>query len=525
METIKTKAKDHFELLRENVQSIEKDFHEKIEKHFLATLDSLSSQDTALSLFKNQLVNGLHVGIEAVNDFVRDRSIFRLPVARDYLESNLKRDLPSYQTQIPEFPHSLPTLIPSEKIAAQRLAMDFDIECLRTDQMALQETLEELRGTVSALHVTLKAKEEEICTLKSMLESHPHPQFQGKMYGLNGHKPHMQLNANSTPQNQPPSIPPPPPPTSIPNQIQTSHSTTSSFHSATNTDLATNPANIFNPPSAIKQALSNKPHAHHIGSQIPAKYGKDAPTGLVVHPPTGDVYIGEFSNQRIQVLSSALDHKRVFGKLGSGLCEFRSINGLAFAPDAGLLGVVDRINNQVQFVTTSGKHVKTVGCGGSLKGEFSGPRAIAFDLEGCFYVADTGNHRIQKFSRTGDFLHYIGDPAAQVPVGAVDGICVSYDNEILAIVSGSSAVRVYACDGTHLRTIPIDRTGPDSVTIQRGLQGGFMVTDLHQDRITFYSSSGQLLKSLQVNSPYGAACDAKGRLFVANYATRTVSEY
>jgi DNA-binding beta-propeller fold protein YncE len=45
---------------------------------------------------------------------------------------------------------------------------------------------------------------------------------------------------------------------------------------------------------------------------------------------------------------------------------------------------------------------------GSGNGQFDSPTAIAIDGSGNFFVADTGNGRIQKFSPTGAFVTTIG---------------------------------------------------------------------------------------------------------------------
>ncbi len=44
------------------------------------------------------------------------------------------------------------------------------------------------------------------------------------------------------------------------------------------------------------------------------------------------------------------------------------------------------------------------GSRGSADGQFNNPRGIAVDSDGNVYVADSGNNRIQKFSRFGTFL-------------------------------------------------------------------------------------------------------------------------
>ena len=64
---------------------------------------------------------------------------------------------------------------------------------------------------------------------------------------------------------------------------------------------------------------------------------------------------------------------------------------------------------------------------GGGDGRFNEPSGIALDGSGNFYVADTGNHRIQKFSSNGAFILSFGtqgsgDGAFIQPSGiAVDG--------------------------------------------------------------------------------------------------------
>ncbi len=50
----------------------------------------------------------------------------------------------------------------------------------------------------------------------------------------------------------------------------------------------------------------------------------------------------------------------------------------------------------------------TIGENGDGLGQFYRPQAISIDPAGNIYVADTGNHRIQRFDEKGIFLSYIG---------------------------------------------------------------------------------------------------------------------
>jgi len=45
-----------------------------------------------------------------------------------------------------------------------------------------------------------------------------------------------------------------------------------------------------------------------------------------------------------------------------------------------------------------------IGAPGSKDGQLKSPVGVAADGSGNLYVADTGNNRIQKFSKTGLFL-------------------------------------------------------------------------------------------------------------------------
>ena len=56
-----------------------------------------------------------------------------------------------------------------------------------------------------------------------------------------------------------------------------------------------------------------------------------------------------------------------------------------------------RSDDGVQLVSTWG----SLGAG---PGQFAGPFDVAVDREGFVYVTDSGNHRVQKFTRDGTFV-------------------------------------------------------------------------------------------------------------------------
>jgi DNA-binding beta-propeller fold protein YncE len=84
--------------------------------------------------------------------------------------------------------------------------------------------------------------------------------------------------------------------------------------------------------------------------------------------------------------------------------EFRLPDDLAFSPDQKEIFIVDRLNNRIQVTDPDGRFKRVFGRKGSAPGELIDPKQLAFDLDGNLWVADSGNHRLQAFTRDGAFL-------------------------------------------------------------------------------------------------------------------------
>jgi len=76
---------------------------------------------------------------------------------------------------------------------------------------------------------------------------------------------------------------------------------------------------------------------------------------------------------------------------------FSSPNGVA-VDGSGNVYVADTGNHRIQKFSSSGVFVDTWGSKGRENGQFKYPAGVAVDGSGNVHVADSGNHRIQKFS-------------------------------------------------------------------------------------------------------------------------------
>ena len=78
--------------------------------------------------------------------------------------------------------------------------------------------------------------------------------------------------------------------------------------------------------------------------------------------------------------------------------------GIAISRDSDVI-VCD--SHKITVYTMRGEKKRQFGSEGKGKGQFSSPWGVALDSDGCIYVSDTGNQRIQKFTFDGQYIKSI----------------------------------------------------------------------------------------------------------------------
>jgi DNA-binding beta-propeller fold protein YncE len=166
------------------------------------------------------------------------------------------------------------------------------------------------------------------------------------------------------------------------------------------------------------------------------------PHDVSVNPKTGDLFVLDTNNKRVQVFDKAGKYKRQFTS------DFIQPFGIAVHPEGEFLVVANTANREIMKFSLDGELLDRWKRKGSGEGEFRWPRNVAVDREGNIYVADTDNERAQKLDQDGKFIQFI-----QGPNDRENG---SFHPRAIDVNSTTGAV--YAAAAYAHR---IDRFGPD----------------------------------------------------------------
>jgi hypothetical protein len=147
-----------------------------------------------------------------------------------------------------------------------------------------------------------------------------------------------------------------------------------------------------------------------------ASLGLRHPAALAIGPD-GNLYVTDLS-QRVTVISPAGTVLRRWGRPGTGPGEFKFISpdpavpadvqgAVAVGPD-GTVYVSDSGNGRVQVFTRQGRFVRRFGTYGSGKGQLLRPYFLVVDQAGDVYVEDDQAGIVSKFSPGGKVIWQIG---------------------------------------------------------------------------------------------------------------------
>jgi uncharacterized protein (TIGR03663 family) len=224
--------------------------------------------------------------------------------------------------------------------------------------------------------------------------------------------------------------------------------------------------------------------------------------------PDGSIYVADSHNNRVEKFDKDGKFLLAFGGEGTGDGQFKDgpgggLWGIAVAA-SGDVYVADTWNHRIQRFDADGKFKGKWGSQAMVNGaadgpgQFFGPRAIAVDQAGSLLVSDTGNHRIQRFDADGKFLAaYGGRGAGDGLFSEPVGIAVDRSGNIYVDDTWNKRIQKLDPNGKYVAQWAIAGWDSDSVVNKPYLaldsDGSMYVTDPEGHRAIKLSASGQVL--------------------------------
>ena len=248
------------------------------------------------------------------------------------------------------------------------------------------------------------------------------------------------------------------------------------------------------------------------------------------------LYVADTYNDRVQVYDSLNQQWTVLGNGGTNAGKFNKPSGLA-VDKLGNLYVADQNNHRIQkrmatngqwSVVGSNTFISGVAVFGSALGQFHSPADVAVDSALNLYVADTWNHRVQKLSTSGVWSVFVtnglGVGQVQYPQGLhvdnSDNLFVSDDG---MQTNGLNRIQKFSKTGQYLALLGGRDSSQGSLMDPSGMtmgNGNLYVANYYDSRVTYSDMTGltwnSLVGSNVLSHPSDVEWDSRGFLYVAD---------
>ncbi len=237
------------------------------------------------------------------------------------------------------------------------------------------------------------------------------------------------------------------------------------------------------------------------------------PEGGLATDASGDVWVSDTENSRLEEFNSKEEYVRTVGSSGEGAGQFKTTYGV-IVDSKGNVWATDDGNNRVEEFNSEGTFIKTFGWGvsngenkfevcttscraglqGSGNGEFSYVKGIAVNSSGDIFVVDRGNDRVQEFTPELVWMRNISLPEEKegpffVTVDSSGNVWVTYswENKVGEFNSEGKLIRTWGTAGSEPGKLNI----PYDISI--GTEGDVWLAEYGNDRVQVFTPTGEYL--------------------------------
>ena len=210
--------------------------------------------------------------------------------------------------------------------------------------------------------------------------------------------------------------------------------------------------------------------------------------------------------------------KNTIGSRGSGDGQFRCPCGISIKGD--VLYVADCYNHRIQKLTSRGEFIHKFGQKGSGEGEFDHPIAVIVDSNNTLIVSDYGNNRIQIFNEDGGWLLTIdgkgtGNSRFMYPEG------LALDPQGNIHIAEQDSIKIFTKEGVYVRTYG----DPGARYIAIDDEGNACFND--GECLSIFDHHGIKIHEVgNLETPRVIALDPRdGSVYVADYGASSVLKY
>ena len=244
------------------------------------------------------------------------------------------------------------------------------------------------------------------------------------------------------------------------------------------------------------------------------------PLDIAIHV-SGDIYVA-CSDKSIHVYDQGGHEKRTIGSGGSGDGQFSYPYGISIKGD--VMFVADYGNHRIQKLTTGGQFLQKFGQHGSGQGQFNHPISVIVDQRDRMIVADYGNNRVVILDQNDSWLMTInGNVSGTQGFKSPWGLALDPQGNINA-AHDSNTIKVFTPEETYVRSYG-DVKAPIGIAIDE--EGYSLVSEWSGNCLSIFDPQGNKIHTVgNLTNPYGVALDPiSGSLYVANNGAKTVLRY